>query len=247
MENAIKRVKAGKITIKHYPNKKLKPQEQEGLKYYPLYVQVMAKGQTAFLKSLLHIVVSEEGFSKFLLEFERPLNQEVDRLKRIIASRINNDDFSLIGLSTLYEQDSNSLTNFIDSKLKWLIIKDLSENNSESICYFLDIIKISAVKLLQVIESSKPLHHIYIDLKKEFPSDIWNLLELERNLLRGGKGMLHFNMSDLLSGYFAEQWVEFYGNTHKNVLPDIEKLLAYPIDDEFQVEFLKRQAIFKNS
>ncbi len=56
----------GKITVKHYLNKKLGRERKDGKITYPIYVQITAQRRTTQIKSLLNLYFTENEFNQYL-------------------------------------------------------------------------------------------------------------------------------------------------------------------------------------
>lgn len=89
----------GKITVKHYLNKKLKPEiEVVGKKkyiYYPLYVTIIAKGKHINKRSNIRFILSECEYDKQGEAYKKYvplLNYEVDLLTNITSILVQDID-----------------------------------------------------------------------------------------------------------------------------------------------------------
>ena len=65
--------KKGKITVTHYLNKRAKAKILTGEKYYPLYIQIIASGQKAQIKSKIsdYLNIYKAYFEKIFTDTER--------------------------------------------------------------------------------------------------------------------------------------------------------------------------------
>ncbi|HYW96473.1 MAG TPA: hypothetical protein VE870_12845 [Bacteroidales bacterium] len=130
--------KSGKITVKHYLNKRGKPKQWNGQDFYPLYLQIMVAGQKAQLRSKIQdYLFSYRGYIDQLFD-NKALAALVNRLylsedlfrdirtKKIFPlSNILSDEIhlvsSIIDTCKPFKNEDFSLTNFgqhIDCYLK---------------------------------------------------------------------------------------------------------------------------------
>lgn len=119
----------GKITVKHYLNKKLRPDidESDKQKYYPLYLTITVKSKNIKRKSNINDFVSEKDFEtgfKDIPETKNRVKYECNLITRIIErlikdienKKVNNKLISFFDLKGYNSKDDfiNILNAYID-------------------------------------------------------------------------------------------------------------------------------------
>lgn len=140
----------GKITVKHYLNKRLKPEIDGNRKYYPLYVSITVNQRNIRKRSAIYLTdFTEKEFenkkSEAYLPFADRLDYEINLLKHITEkfvddynnNRLNKDIIShwfnrnkskdkFINLLNIYiDYYSHSMFNSIEYSLKLLIREEI--------------------------------------------------------------------------------------------------------------------------
>lgn len=99
-----------KITVKHYLNTKLKPEIDNNVKYYPLYLTITVKSKNIKRRSNIQDFVTENDFKndfKRDSEIKGKVEYEKNLIERIIRLFINDIDKKSV---------KNNLISFFDSK-----------------------------------------------------------------------------------------------------------------------------------
>lgn len=96
----------GKITVKHYLNRQLKPEIDGEYKYYPLYVSLTVNQRNIRKRSKIYLMIPEqefeEGKSKDFLEYQKQMEYEADLLIRITTKLMYDTDNKLINSDLIY-------------------------------------------------------------------------------------------------------------------------------------------------
>jgi len=110
----------GKITVKHYLNKQLKPEKDGEELYYPLYVSITVKSKNIKRRSHLMHDITESNLHDNLFDFpetKNQLNYEVNLLTRIVKLYINDIEKKTVNKHLIYFRPSkgyNSKDDFIN-------------------------------------------------------------------------------------------------------------------------------------
>ncbi len=206
----------GKVTVKHYLNKRALPHSFEGTNYYPLYIQIIAAGHKAQIKSKIsdHIspyicILQKEINSGDLTEiiksgyFSEKLLSDIYREKFFPLYYLLQDELhivsGLIRINRTYKTRAFTLVNF--SATYDIYLRDIA-----------DILE-SAVKKLYINELNK----IFLESTKDTAS---------RKLFKVANYFIHFiNWNNSFTNYYE---------TTYEVLPSEIKFLENHLSDELK-------------
>jgi hypothetical protein len=183
-----------KITIRYYPNKRLKPIfEFEGVPHYPIYFQVTVNGHTTQLPSLIFndIDIPPQNEDLFTIQDLQDM-EEVKKEKEVILciinslNPINNNDFKMSEFSALYK----SLNKPVSSVVKGIIVKEIERLLKEEG----DVEPKTMMNIFNNVNDSSPLRRHFDRLNMipdekntllKFGEDIWNIEHFEEiNMMR---------------------------------------------------------------
>lgn len=208
----------GKITVKHYLNKRVKPfiGENDNKERWPIYIQITQNRKTTQLRSFTKHAMSDDEFESFLKTGEIPDNKyyatfyktnlykEVSRIENILS-------LYLSGTYKLVDEDSNIVEILGEDFLKpakdmlitlcWSYIYCRPKNNKEAInknklyqCFNQDI------NLLQNLSILKKYYNI--DLTDKIPTDdylVWHNMNLLIKHLDKDEALIDFIVRDYKS------------------------------------------------
>jgi len=206
----------GKITVKHYLNKRAKVKTLSGEKYYPLYIQIIAYGQKAQLKSKI-----SDYLSTYKAYIEK-IFTDTERIKLILKGY-----YTEFLLRKITSEKIFPLHNLINDEIYVVsrIIKNspLCRNNRLSFSNFSRIYKLHLKNIIQILDE-------YI--KKLY------LFELNQIFLQATKSdetRKLFKVSNYFIHYidWTNPLCDFYETTYE-VLPTEIKFLENYLSEELK-------------
>lgn len=190
----------GKITVKHYLNKDLKPISNKGINKYPVYVQIFVLAKSLRLKSTNNYFeyLSEEDFQDPTIT--DLLSREKRDIEKVVGSLIENDEIDLI--------TSKNISFFIQNPI------DLIETNFPKL-----LEKESEETGVSVPDIM--LHASYMDIRELInffynPEPVENIGTEVKNCLT----VLEIIWTDIYRGYFLA-YDFFYGEKYRNLITSI--------------------------
>ena len=182
-----------KITVKYFPNKRLKPLFIfEGVPNYPIYIQVSVKGQTTQLPATIFEEVDtppQDNLDYLNTFFEKFLKLEKHSIECIInaLNPFQRDDFNISEFAEIYKILYKPLSEVVKQLMikevnrVWEKYKDSTFHNSLANSQFF-------INSMNNMSDDLPLSRHYRNLLflkdtdsilKEFGADIWNIEHFE--------------------------------------------------------------------
>jgi hypothetical protein len=208
----------GKITVKHYLNKRAKSKTLGNEKYYPLYIQLIASGQKAQIKSKISDFF---GSYRGYLEKIFPDNEKF--------SLVNHGYFSDALLNRLISEKIFPFENLLDDETSLInrIIKSILHYNIKrfSLVNFSSVYDQNIRDIHEILESSvkkyylQELNDLFLKSTKDQNS---------RKLFKVSNYFIHFID-------WGNSFCDYYEITYE-VLPSEIKFLENHLSDELKLE-----------
>jgi len=230
--------KQSKITVKHFLNKRLKPQLPiiDGKTRYPLYVQATFQKKIAQFKSLYF---TQFGFETRYMnenEFKNEtyyLEIEQKRVEKIITIlNQNNVDFDFSNFSEIYKKYSVFMVDLIENRLYKLFFKEAEKQKITlpSLFYDTDFTKIQeAIELLNT-EITLNFSEFYKNCVIAY--EIFNHISLNPDLYIGDMMYIEWQYSNGKQIFveYGENYVHsFYPNeieAYNEIVKNVDLLIA---------------------
>lgn len=241
----------GKITVKHYLDVRLKPSIHEEKEYYPVYVRVMTKGQTANFKSTTNIITTQNDFDNEFWndEAKKALQKEVENIITIVKDLkpFERTDFKITELTELYTNLSKPFFDILDLRFReFLKLKfedyfnqKYSKEVDENALLIRNVV-LSGVNwqsksglIFKLLESYVPDYTNYV---KGFfyTSYLWDTMRIKIAFLQ--KVAPH-TLLDFTQGNFQADIIEKLGlEDGKAYITDIMKVLDFHINSKFSIQ-----------
>lgn len=243
-----------KITVKHYLNETINEFSKTGDKVIPVYVQVTYQGKNTRFRSRIKPIPSyllrlnTDGrfdISTFVEERERDAALITFLVKEFsnLNARYGDDRYDINDLASMYHNEINDLSCFIDNCLN-SEIQDIVLGNNDNYC-------IHGVKPLISIEYFKTFYPNLKSIQERYNSNIWlfdsylnqitncELVEFgkEHDIKRASGivigGLWNPTVQDFKDNYAQKQLLKYFRKSQsiKDVIRDIQKLFDKYIED----------------
>lgn len=162
----------GKITVKHYLNKAVKPRFNGKTNTYPIYVQIIADRVNYKMKSNFNYwdgYITDLDFNSDFVK--NSLNEEQQKIEKVVLYLIKNEKVELLNTNS-FKKLSAGLWDTLNSNFWNFFIKEVEENTTASIpnafinATFFDIDEILAFTQSEIEQGfSSNYHYASIGMK----------------------------------------------------------------------------------
>lgn len=145
--------KQSKITVKHYLNDRLKPEIENGVEKYPIYVRVTHERKNLRFKS----VVCDKYYTKLdILETEiiDLFDYETEIINFIINQNLKNENINLVSILEFLNTDIKYCTEFLyySNKIKPNLIKFINLKTGINLNTLEKFINVSSFEIIEIIK-----------------------------------------------------------------------------------------------
>lgn len=224
----------GKITIKHYLNKAIKPRIEGNKELYPLYIQVIANRTNYRFKSNFPFYDGYLRESDFTQDFVvNSIEHEKNEIEKIVNYFIESDKSELI-TATYIKKCSENLWNVLNENFGVLFEKEsaILDYNFPSALINRNYYDINEILIFTESEVDRKFSEEYESCKMGVDAVYRGVLDTEFKEL----GLLNLTVFDFLHGKGSElvlkavkmnHWIDSLDseNEYQKVLKEIEKLI----------------------
>lgn len=217
--------KTGKITVKHYLNKRAKSQVFNEVHYYPVYVQLIVAGQKAQIKS------KAQEFTSF---YKSAVNKYINDKK--ICNLVCEGYFSEQLFTFLITKDNTAIKTLYEDELRILkiIIENLQPFRNKAFS-LLHISKLYEANIMDVFEiTQKAVKTLYLnELKRIFLESAKD--PEQRKLFKVSNYFMHFINWDI-------NFTDYYETTYE-VLPSEIRFIENHFSEELKIQLKALMAL----
>jgi hypothetical protein len=210
--------KAGKITVKHYLNKRAKSQVLNNIHYYPVYIQIIVAGQKAQIKSKA---------LEFTVFYKGVLGKYINDKK--IFDLVCTGYFSEQLFTSLFSQDKSLISSIYKDEIRILlaIIENLQPFRNKAFS-LLQISKLYEAYICDIFETAqKAVKTLYLnELKRIFLESAKN--PEQRKLFKVSNYFMHFIN-------WENNFADYYETTYE-VLPSEIRFIENHFSEELKTQ-----------